>query len=237
MVFSTAKGSIGLYGGDFSWWDGDERLSLAAFDTVDEEDLKNYLAFQRDRIKQLAFDYARPLIMFYTRNEQNDILRNRKEIQAFFKWERIIKQLELYDGKKPNNSIASLEMFIQKEMDEINEYNYFNKIRHQELKQRSGDFFIHRRNELMELLYAQCYHLATTTLRTEYGFIRDFFNARLAGRFPFSSLSEGGHVSGSRSQGYPGVLPDIRSECPCGPCGAQRTGQSSLRRPVRRGCF
>ena len=180
--------------GDFSWWGGGPGLTLAAFEAADDKELENYLQLQRKRVEHLANEYTRPLIEF-TMDE--DILQSlngrqqgRKENLLFFKWERIISEIDKYNNKKPENSITVLEKFILFDMDKINPENYFEKISPQDLKEESGDIFLRKKTHLQRLLYKQCQMLAAKKISKDYVQINAAFNRQLAGRFPFSSLKE-----------------------------------------------
>ncbi|HAO20623.1 MAG TPA: hypothetical protein DCQ37_09235, partial [Desulfobacteraceae bacterium] len=85
-------------GKDFSWWDGKEKLSLAAFGAADQKELEYYLKVQRERVKYIAYEYAEPLLSFFSAHK---LLKNRKEEQLMFRWERILAEFEKYQTKQP----------------------------------------------------------------------------------------------------------------------------------------
>ncbi len=170
-------------GGDFSWWDGKEPLSLAAFSVVDEKELENYLRIQRERISHVALEYARPLVSFL---ETHYLLRQEQEQRILFRWKRIISQLEKYANKKPDNSVTVLENFIQFDMDKIEPANYKEKISKKELEDRSGDFFLQVRNSLRRKLYKRCRQINQAHVAADYAALQGFFNEKLAGRYPFA---------------------------------------------------
>jgi len=180
--------------GDFSWWDGGQGLTLAAFEAADDKELENYLQLQRKRVEHLANEYARPLIEF---TMDADILQRlngrqqgRKENLLVFKWERIISAIDKYNNKKPENSITVLEKFILFDMNKINPENYFEKISPQDLNEESGDIFLRRKTHLQRMLFMQCQMLAAKKIFKDYAQINVAFNRQLAGRFPFSSLKQ-----------------------------------------------
>jgi len=178
----------GVKGGDLSWWDGRQPIAYEAFDVQDEKDLKNYLKFQRKRIRYLAEEYARPLVTFF---KNSQLLRNREEERILFKWERILTELGKYEAKKPKNTIAVLEKYILSGMNTVDATNYFEKITADMLQAQSGDIFLQRRNELQRLLYDQCQVIASRTVETNYRALKSFFDEKLAGKFPFSDLEPG----------------------------------------------
>lgn len=178
---------------DFSWWDGQEGLALAAFEATDDKELENYLELQRKRIEHLAHEYSKPVIEFSTDTnilqQINGRQQNRKENLLFFKWERIISEIDKYNNKKPENSITVLEKFIQFDLNKISPENYFKKITPKDLKEESGDIFLRIRTDLQRKLYKQCQKLASRKTFKTYADIKMFFNQKLAGRFPFAKLN------------------------------------------------
>ncbi len=178
-----------LYGskdGSLSWWTGDDKVSFAAFEVMDQKELKNYLKLQRNRIKYLAREYAQPLVTFFM---SSNILRNRNEEQVLFKWDRALTELEKYANKKPKNSVAILETYILFELDKVNESNFFKVISQKDLRETSGDIFLQKRNELRRMMYRQCQILASRNILKQYNAIKDSFEERLSGRFPFAKVT------------------------------------------------
>ena len=181
----------GIYrpkGQDFSWWNGVHPLSLVAFDLSSEDELSYYVDLQRERVKQLAYAYAEPVVTFFMNRPTP---RDPHFAQMLAKWERILLELDRYERKQPGNSVIALEKFILFEMDAITKVNYAEKITRKEISERSGDFFIQTRNNLRRMLFDQCEGLATTEAVGEYMEIRDFFNQKLVGRFPFCNIESG----------------------------------------------
>jgi type VI secretion system protein ImpL len=181
----------GIYrpkGGDLSWWSGEEPISLAAFDLGSEDELHYYLNLQRERIKQMAYVYVEPIVTFYM---DRPTPQDAHFAQILSKWENIILELDKYERKQPGNSIIALEKFILFEMSAINQDNYLEKIPQKDLSDRSGDFFLQIRNDLRRMLFDQCRSLAAKNVVLEYMEIGDFFNQKLAGKFPFSGIGEG----------------------------------------------
>jgi type VI secretion system protein ImpL len=172
--------------GGVAWWNGSESLSLSAFDVIDEMELENHLNRQRKRIEHLAFGFAEPLAAFAS---ATGILDNREEEQTLLRWQRIIEELKKYNSKKPENSVVFLEKFIRFEMDGITPVNYLEKIPEKELKQRSGDLFLRRRNELRRMLYNRCEKIAAHHVQEIYRHLQADFNQNLADRFPFAPIS------------------------------------------------
>lgn len=169
---------------DFSWWDGQSKPGWNAYGVNDDEEMGHYLAVQRKRIEHLAFNYAEPLVEFFSRAE---ILRHDEEKQMVLKWQRILAELDKYKNKKPENNLAMLENFIRFDMNKINVHSFLEVLAEVDLDKRSGDFFLSRRNQIRRSLFNRCQALADSTESNQYADLSGFFNENLAGRFPFSS--------------------------------------------------
>lgn len=176
--------------GDFSWWEGTGPVAYAAFDVSGEEELKHYLGLQRERIRHLAYEYVEPVIAFLL---NSNIPRNRTNRGALFRWEKILSELDKFESRKPDNSITVLETYVLFDINQIDKVNFFEKIARKDLSERSGDFFLQRRNHLRRLIYARCQSLAAQEISGEYAKVGTLFNRKLAGRFPFAE-NEGGKV-------------------------------------------
>jgi len=172
-------------GQDFSWWNGVKTLSLAAFDLSSEDELRYYVDLQRERVKHLAYVYAEPIVAFFMNRPSP---HEAQFAQLLAKWEDILLELDKYQRKQPGNSVTALEKFILFKMDTITKENYTEKITQKELSERSGGFFLQRRNTLRRLLFERCEMLATTEALEEYKKIRQFFNQKLVGKFPFWNI-------------------------------------------------
>lgn len=170
----------------FAMWDGRGNLSLVAFAVTDQEELKYYLDLQRDRVHYLAQAYAEPLVTFFDGKQ----IRSGQFNPLVPKWQRILQDLDKY-SKKTTNSVTSLEKYIQFELDKINLTNCFDHINVKKTR-TSGDYFLQKRARLQRLLAQQCQYLADLQAYQHYYVIQDFFNQRLAGRFPFAPLPEQG---------------------------------------------
>ncbi|MFP4307129.1 MAG: type VI secretion system protein [Desulfococcaceae bacterium] len=174
-------------GGDFSWWDGQGPVSFDAFGAADETELDHYLRVQRERVRHLAFAYAEPLVAF---SAGTGVSRDRPESDLLFKWERILTALEAYQNRDPDNPAAQLESFIRFGMDEITPTAYFRTVQPAELNERSGNFFLARRNRLRRRLYERCRALSYVHVQEGWDVLRDRFNRLLAGRYPFVAQSD-----------------------------------------------
>ena len=176
---------------DFAWWDGSKPFAAPTFGAANTDELAAYLEAQRKRLSHLSRDLAAPLLNFAS--AQNIPVRS-----AGVPWGELLAALDSYDAKQPGNPLGTLEGFILVEMDKTDIG------RCAELGGGLGaswslDFFIRRRNTLLNSLRVRCAELAeardleareTAEARrfgalSNYREIADRFNATLGGRFPF----------------------------------------------------
>lgn len=176
---------------DFSWWDGSKPFAASAFGAANADELAAYLDVQRKHLSHLSRDLATPLLDFASAH--NVPVRT-----GGVPWGELNAALDAYDAKQPGNPLGTLEGFILVEMDKTD------ISRCQELGGGTGaswslDFFIRRRNTLLNTLRVRCAELATARdledrelaesrrlgSLSNYQEIADRFNATLGGRFPF----------------------------------------------------
>lgn len=143
--------------GGFSWWSGDRSPMLAAYNVNDIDELKLYFATQQDRIRFLTSEYASPLVNLLGYKNKN---RGYVIVWLVKKWERIIKSFEMFEKKKPGNSINTLEKFILTGINEISAKHCSKEIPTRILSARSGDYFLNQRNRLRKKLYLRCQKLS-----------------------------------------------------------------------------
>ena len=172
-------------GETFNWWDGKEESAYQAFAVKDDQELKEYLDTQRDRLTGLAKTFAQPLLNIL----RNPILKGADHnLILISKWGRILDQLASYTKKKPDNTLIALENFVSKDVNSITFGNCFEKIDSQELAKHTGDYFVEKRLELMKLMQNKCKKITFQSVVKSYKKLSDFFNDRLAGKFPFVSF-------------------------------------------------
>ncbi|MCP4701944.1 MAG: hypothetical protein GY862_34555, partial [Gammaproteobacteria bacterium] len=167
-------------------WNGKKNLSQAAFGVADQEELKYYLQIQRDRASYLTDNYAKPLLAFLA---DKQMYAGQAAISLMPKWLRIRDELQKYANKDVNNSVTLLEKYILFDLDKIDLGNCFDKTQVGRLH-AGTDYFKQKHDNLQRQLFQQCQNLADVQGYDSYDVIRDFFNQRLAGRFPFSGLTD-----------------------------------------------
>lgn len=167
---------------NFKWWDGKTSPILVGYNMRDDEDLKNYLAIQRQLISHFALDYAEPMVDFLTSRVMEEYEGNKSLV---FKWKRIIEQVHAYEKKRPDNSITSLETALGKDLAHVNVKKCFKAIPLSAVKSNSGDFFKEREMEIKRDLLSRCEVLQRQASLENYEKLATFFNENLKGKFPF----------------------------------------------------
>jgi type VI secretion system protein ImpL len=171
----------------FSWWDGQEMLGLRAFGVYDIDDMKGYLSAQFARIRFLGKDLADPLLSYLSLPYLHGAPRN---IPLISKWTRILTQIDAYEKQSPSNSISILEHFLMYDLNQINESMCVDAVLAYDIYEKTGDYFLDRRNKIRRAMIHRCESIARHRSIENYNELAAFFNRYLAGRFPFSSESE-----------------------------------------------
>jgi type VI secretion system protein ImpL len=170
--------------GDFNGWYGDGSPALVAFAVQDAKEMTYYLGLQRDRVAHLARHYAAPLLTFLTPRSTQ---RSQEQERLLARWETILVELDKYDKKKPDNTIAVLESFILNDLKDLDANNCLVKLPVREKTEPLSDFFLQQRNRLQGALTQRCQTLASINAFASYTQIADAFNSTLAGKFPFAN--------------------------------------------------
>ena len=189
----AAKALYTPQGGTFAWWDGTGDLALGAFGVATDDDLKTYLANQQRQVKNLAEQYARPVL---TAVETKDCwgYSTQAEIRRF---KVILSDLADVESKTPNNSVALLENLITATLPTVSGDNCrtaviprktcFSTSTPVDLQQSPPcDYFLDSRTRLESGIRARCDELTVDSARQAWDKITQSFNDRLAGKFPFT---------------------------------------------------
>lgn len=160
-------------------WEGERPAALRAFDARDAADLERYLEAQRQRVTELAREYARLLVELL-----GAVSVERSPPPVVSRWRELLEELERWEKRVPGGSLAALETFIRSDMMEVRREDCLERLARQ--PSPSGDFFGERLSVLQRALRQRCETLEAEALREGYTRLARFFNERLAGRFPFS---------------------------------------------------
>lgn len=166
----------------FDWWNGKNLAALEAFSVLNLNELRHYLELQRTRINYLAREFAGPLVDFL---EKINIEGMPGNLPLLSRWEGIINELSEYDRKTPGNGLVELEQYIMNPLNEVtletcNKYsNMYSMLSPAE------DYFLSILVHIQEKLHERCVALSGAFSIENFNKLSDFFNANLAGKFPF----------------------------------------------------
>jgi type VI secretion system protein ImpL len=165
-----------------SAWDGVRPLSLLRFGVNTPEDLDVYLGKQLELLRNFALDFAQPLEQFLQSHQLQDV--NGPDI-----WAGAIKDVKDFDANKPGNSIAAMENFVRTGLDKINLANACLPV---VAAPPSADYFLVVRAKLQRAAVERCGDILLDRYNTG---IAQFFNQKLAGKFPFGPLPAPGEAA------------------------------------------
>lgn len=186
-----SRGLYQPYYNDFSWWDGKEGIIMHAYDFLDSVGMKEYLANQYKQVNILAIERAVPIVTFLSSDIFNlDITQT----ALVDKWTKLIEDVKNYKSKKSNNPVKNLEKFLIDTGNKITIDNCFTEISPQTTLDHTNDFFIKTEQNIKARIYQQCQDLSVTKAVNKVQALIDFFNANLAGAFPFTSEVNGATI-------------------------------------------
>ena len=168
---------------ELRWWDGQNMIGFKLFNVADGNDMKDYLNKQRFSITFLASEMAQPVIEMLSQPFLSGVPMDLPLVQ---KWTRIVASLRDYDKKIPGNSLQVLEQFLTTDLNSITLENCLEKTGDYDKYAPSGDYFLDVRNHYFEVVEKQCENIGFKDAVTKYNKAAAFFNANLAGRFPFT---------------------------------------------------
>jgi type VI secretion system protein ImpL len=172
----------------FDWWNGQNMASLEAFGVSNLSELKNYLELQRDRINYLAREFAEPLVSFLQEINKEGMPGN---FPLVTKWDGIINELNGYDKKAAGNGLVELENYIMTPLNEVTLATCPKYASSTSMISASNDFFESILIDIQEKLMKQCGNLSGYVSADNYTQLYQFFNANLAGKFPFVEKADG----------------------------------------------
>jgi type VI secretion system protein ImpL len=168
---------------DFSWWEGKHAASLGAFAVRDNDELKHYLTIQRQILLSAVNDFAKPIVELL-KNTAFDSAEGRDET-LISKWIRLNDEVEAYGKKQPNNSLALLENFLQKDMDSWDYKEVIKNISLTDVKKTSGDYLLDTMRSIKLKLLARAEVLQRNQAITNYQNLVAQFDKNLKDKFPF----------------------------------------------------
>jgi len=172
---------------DFSWWDGKSGAAIGAFAVRDANDLKHYITVQRELLIATVNDFAKPIVELL-KSPAFDSAEDRDEA-LIEKWIRLTEQVEKYEKKQPDNSLAQLENFIFKDLNASNYKDILKMPNIEELKEPSGDYLLEILREIKIKLLSKAEVLQRQHAIINYKKLASFFNKNLKEKFPFVGVT------------------------------------------------
>lgn len=168
---------------ELRWWKGDALVGFKLFNVSDGNDMNAYLTAQRMSIIYLANEMAKPTLGMLAQPFLKGVPM---DMPLVTKWTRIVSVLEDYEKKVPGNSLQVLEQFLKEDLNSINVENCLEKVGDFDRYAQTGDYFLDVRNHYFEAVEKQCEGVGFKDAVEKYNRASTFFNANLAGRFPFT---------------------------------------------------
>lgn len=170
-----------LHNRDFSWWDGGRPVGYAALEKRDLAETTLYLDSQRRRLQQLAGELGQPLASLLSKTG----FHQQPQFRVLFdRWEGLSTALAAYDAKRPGGSLETLEKFLLLDLPQTSLESCAGTA---PPPLRPGDFFALRLAEIQRALQLRCTDLRGLMAAERWRGIENFFNQRLAGRYPFAA--------------------------------------------------
>lgn len=186
----------------FNWWEGSDMLAFAAFGVYDIEGMKSYLSAQRDRVTFLTSDLAAPVLGFLELDYLKKLHRNDRLID---KWNRMALQVDAFGKQLPGNSVGVLEQFIMFDLNQVSYETCYDTINLAEPFTPTGDYFLDKRSQIRMAMVDRCENLLKMRGVETYNKLAQFFNAHMAGKFPFNKEGDDaayGEVSSSDAETF-----------------------------------
>jgi len=174
--------------GGLTWPDASTPPAPGVWGARDPAALQLYLDTTRDRLSQLARGYAKPLLDWMSAAASKDLPENADVVG---RWQSLVDDLNDYEAKKPNNSIAALEDYIGRSMTKVTMKDCAIAIP-TALPPRRAGYLAGRLNDLTGDVSHACWTAQSHEAQRRYRKLADFFNERLANRYPFATAFPAG---------------------------------------------
>lgn len=170
---------------ELTWWNGEPFIAFKLFGVRDNNEMKEYLTAQRLRVTFLAKEMAAPILTLLSYGYIENIPI---DLPLVTKWSRILNAVEAYNNKNPSNSLRTLEIFLLDELNKISLQNCLSATSFIDKYSESSDYFLDIRNHLYNLVEKRCASIGLKAAIEKFNEAAAFFNANLAGRFPFTKV-------------------------------------------------
>ncbi len=170
----------------YASWLGDTPPTVAVLGAQTPEQVQDYLSAQREKVRSYS-NAAEPLVSFL-QNEHAELSPASR--RAWKRWEKIGVDLKYYDNKRPGNTIAQVETWVNTDMDKVSPASLCSANPGSDWSQQGGDYFLQAGSTIRLDLAQRCRTLITFNVTRDYAKIASTFNHELAGHFPFAPVSQ-----------------------------------------------
>jgi hypothetical protein len=172
----------------FNYWNGDDGAGQAAFSAADVEELTLHLQLQRSIVLRIALDFADTIVEILNSDVVRDNDGNHGQLA---KWTRIVENAKRLIRKDPLNSITTIEKFIKRTLNSYNLDNITSKISLEDLKNKSGDYFLNIIKEIKFGVMSRAEILLRKRNIARYNSLRDYYIKHLEDKYPFCDYDKG----------------------------------------------
>lgn len=171
---------------DLSDWNGKCGVMYKMFDLMGEDELSQYLENQRHTIKHIALDYAETITSFLSSKYIFDGAFC--DAKLLSKWNKIVENVKLFESKRGQNSVSLTENFLQQTLNEYNVDNVATEIDLSSLHVRTNDYFLNNIIDIKRIVAKYALILSKELGIQKYNKLYKYYNAKLAGKYPFVAL-------------------------------------------------
>ncbi|MDR1488260.1 MAG: hypothetical protein LBI26_00735 [Holosporales bacterium] len=173
---------------NFSYWDGELGASYMAYSIDDSDDMKNYIVMQRKLITRLALDFAEPIVLLLNTDSIFD--QNFGNHGELMKWVKIVDAVKRLKAKDPTCPINIVEKFITKDLNSYNLENITKKVKLDDIKGESSDYFINLIKKVKRGILARGEVLVRQQNIKRYNVLKEFYDKKLNGKYPFTDYDK-----------------------------------------------
>ncbi len=174
---------------NFQVWDG-KKSPWLVFGASDEKQIGAYLETQRERVRVLANQYAKPLIDFLTTRDTPPASLN---VALINRWQQILKSFEQFDNKQPGNAISAMDNFVKTELSQLNVANCLSEL--VPPPAGSDNYFREQLRQMVQDFRSRCLELVNSEALSQYAAFKQTFDTTVFGQFPFADVSAGKTVA------------------------------------------
>ena len=184
--------------GGLSGWNGAASVAPYVYGLTDLAELKTLFDAQATRIQNLAFNYAEPALAYlYQRENPSRVVSD----DLVIKWEVILREVDGYQSKRPGNSVQQLRNYLLDGLKTCKATDILSDNATISGTAATDTYFGVRQRTIQKAIDRRSLVLCADDFCRKYEEPAAYFNANLAGYFPFSEST-----SSATGQADPDVL-------------------------------